>query len=131
MKGQIILYLGPVFLRLDREFRTYVSFFSYLVCILENIEPNFEVKLGDEMKMALFIALENCFPESVHMLNCQHFRKSVNRNRLDILEGKSNVCSLILNEIFGSRGIVDGSTVSAFESKVLRVVHLFQFISKI
>lgn len=124
-----LLYLGPVFLHWDGEFRTYVSFFSYLVGILGDIEPNFEVRLGGEMEIALFNALGNCFPSSVHMLNLQHLKESVSR-QLDILGIKAEECSMILNKIFGSKGIVSSPSMSDFENRVADLSDYFEKFPK-
>ena len=124
--NQPLLYLGPVFLHWDVELRTYVSFLSYLVGILGDTEPTFEVKLGDEMELTLLNALESCFPSSVLILNCQYLEESVNRQFLDILGDRSEECPIILKKIFGSNGIVSSPSISEFENRVSELSKYFE-----
>lgn len=121
-----LLYLGPVLLHWDVELRTYVSFFSYLLSILGDIEPTFEVKLGDEIELAVFDALENCFPSSMFLLNCQCLEENLSRKLPLILGDKPQECSMILQKIFGSEGIVTSPSVLDFEDRVSNLTSYFE-----
>ncbi|MPC68585.1 hypothetical protein E2C01_062787 [Portunus trituberculatus] len=121
-----LLYLGPVLLHWDVELKTYVSFFSYLMSVLGDMEPTFEVKLGDEIELAVLDALENCFPSSVLIMNCQCLEENVNRKLSLILGDRPEECSMILMKMFSAEGIASSPTMLDFEDRVSNLRSYFE-----
>ena len=121
-----LLYLGPVFLHWDQEFLTYMSFFTHIMDKLDNIEPDFEVKLGDDFQLSLFKALKHSFPTSVQLVNSHKLKDLVDKHLFNVTDGRLSTRAAILHKIFGPHGIVSSPSISALENRVMELECFFE-----
>ncbi|XP_050690795.1 uncharacterized protein LOC126982630 [Eriocheir sinensis] len=121
-----LLFLGPVYLHWDKEFLTYVSFFSHIMDKLDGIEPNIEVKLGNDVGLPLFKALKCSFPTSSHILDCHHLKTTVNRELYDVCDGKVKESSIISKKMFGLEGLTSSPTLFLFRKRLSDLAPYFE-----
>lgn len=118
--GESPLFLGPMYLHWDGEFKTYHAFFAYIKSELLERVSNIDLKIGSDQEAGLTKALKSCFPDSKRILCARHTKENVSRYLSDRTGCSSKERQNIINRIFGKGGILLSTEQAIFDRRAMR-----------
>lgn len=126
------IFLGPMLLHWDADFKSFHAFFSHLQRELaENIDC-VEIKIGSDQEKALIKALKLCFPSSIFMLCTNHIKTNIRRYLADKVGCNTKDRNYIIDCLFGENGIAmkDEYTFAARNLELNDMLEKYPLFSK-
>lgn len=125
--GEPPICIGPCFIHDNSDFDSYSNFFNHLKTRLGDIDTE-DLVVGSDEEQSLVNAITKAFPRSFHVLCTRHLYQNTKQKLLDSGATKSDRNSM-LNNLFGSSGLINSDDSICFEEKSNEVEKQAQDIS--
>jgi hypothetical protein len=124
------IFLGPVFLHCDGQYRTYHNFFSHLKAELEGDVAatvfGSDLVFGSDDEKALTKALRNSFPSATHTLCVRHVKDNISRYLDKKIGVTTQVKHRLLEAIFGNGGLLEETNEDLFDARSERLCQVLR-----
>ena len=121
------ILLGPTYLHWDGSYQTYSDFLSKVRSSLGFSFPTEKIIFGSDEEQALSNALRSSFPSSKQILCTRHLVENTKR-QLDKSQVSENIQKVLINDLFGGKGILTCSSKVSFIEKKQELLDQFSNI---
>ncbi|KAK3101689.1 hypothetical protein FSP39_005507 [Pinctada imbricata] len=111
--GDHPIFLGPMYLHDNSDFKTYATFFNHISTLLADVDTTHMV-IGSDEEKSMVNAITHAFPTATHMLCTRHIRQNAKQKLVDDAVGKKDR-DMLLNKIFGENGLTSANDTVCFD----------------